>query len=190
MTEVDEFEFFINRIRAGDSAAAEEFVKRFEPIVRREIRMHMVDSRMTRVYDSTDFSQAVLATFFLRVSNGEYEINEPTDLVRLLISIARNKLASGARKLLSEKRDGHRRDVDSQVLSKVPDISDTPSNAVEMLELVTKAREQLSDEERTIVEMRGQGKAWVEIAESMGGTAQSRRMQLTRALDRVSATWM
>ena len=186
MPESDEFETFISRIRAGDSTAAEELVKLYEPIVRRQIRMHLVDSRMTRIYDSTDFSQAVMASFFLRAGDGQYELHEPTDLVRLLVSMARNKLASGARKLLSDKRDGHRRDVESPILEQIPDFTDTPSQAVGILELVAKARQQLSQEELAISELRSQKKSWEEIAQVLGGTAQGRRMQLTRAFDRVT----
>ncbi len=188
MAESEEFESFISRIRAGDSTAAEELVKLYEPIVRREVRMHMVDSRLARIYDSTDFSQAVMASFFLRASDGQYELHAPADLVRLLVSMARNKLASSARKLLSEKRDGHRRDVDDMVLEQIPEFTDTPSQAVTILELVAKAREQLSAEECTMADLRSQHKSWDEIAQILGGTAQSRRMQLARAFDRVTAS--
>ncbi len=36
----EEFDSFIQRIRAGDESAAEELVKLYEPIIRREVRMH------------------------------------------------------------------------------------------------------------------------------------------------------
>lgn len=187
MQEDEEFDSFIARIRAGDSAAAEELIKLYEPIVRREIRMHLVDSRMQRVFDSTDFTQSVMASFFFRAGDGQYELHHPTDLVRLLVSMARNKLASGARRLLSEKRDGHRNETSAPALENVAEVSDTPSNVVSMLELVAKAREQLTDEEREIADLRSQGHSWDEIANVMGGKAQSRRMQLSRAFDRVTA---
>lgn len=183
----EEFESFINRIRAGDSRAAEELVKSYEPIVRRQVRMHLIDSRMIRVFDSTDFSQAVMASFFLRAGDGQYELKEPADLVRLLVSMARNKLASGARKLLSKKRDGQRQELESPLLEQIPDCSDTPSKAVAMLELVAKARSQLSEDERAMSDLRSQGKSWEEIALQLGGTAQSRRMQFSRAMDQVTA---
>jgi RNA polymerase sigma factor (sigma-70 family) len=186
MSELDGFAEFVTRIRAGDATAAEELVQRYEPLVRREIRLRMVDSRLSRVYDSVDFSQAVLASFFLRAGEGEYELNDPQDLVRLLVTMARNKLASGARQLLNQKRDGQRRDVDEPTLAQIPEISETPSSAVELIELVEEAKRRLTDEERNLAELRKQGKSWEEIGELTGGSPQARRMQLARAFDRVS----
>lgn len=186
MSELNGFADFISRIRAGDATAAEELVKEYEPLVRREIRMRMIDSRMSRVYDSVDFSQAVLASFFLRAGEGEYELKDPQDLVRLLMSMARNKIASGARRLLSDKRDGQRRDVEQPTLEQVPEFTDTPSSAIELIELIDEAKRRLTEEERVLAEYRRQGKSWEEIAELTKGTAQARRMQLARALDRVT----
>ena len=47
-------------------------------------------------------------------------------------------------------------------------------------------REELTDEERQIVDLRGDGLGWSEIATRLGGTAGARRMQLTRAIERVA----
>ena len=43
------------------------------------------------------------------------------------------------------------------------------------------------DGERQLVELRGQGLSWEEVASYLGGTAGARRNQLARALDRVAA---
>jgi len=179
-----EFQAFIERIRKGDSSAAEELVRLYEPIVRRQVRMQMVDSRLSRLYDSVDFSQAVMASFFLRGS--EFELQEPKDLVRLLVTMARNKLASSARRVLAQKRDGQRRDVDAPLLNQVADGSDTPSRIVSMLELIAEAKKKLTPEEQQLVDLRNDGKSWDEIATELGGTAQARRMQLARAMERVT----
>ena len=179
-----EFQAFIERIRKGDSSAAEELVRLYEPIVRRQIRMQMVDSRLSRLYDSVDFSQAVMASFFLR--GAEFELQEPQDLVRLLMTMARNKLASSARRVLAQKRDGQRRDVDAPLLNQVADGSDTPSRIVSMLELIAEAKKKLTPEEQQLVDLRSEGKSWDEIAIELGGTAQARRMQLARAMERVT----
>ena len=47
-------------------------------------------------------------------------------------------------------------------------------------------RRLLTDEERQLAELRGEGLAWADIAEQLGGTPAGRRMQLTRAVDRVA----
>ena len=62
----------------------------------------------------------------------------------------------------------------------------TPSSVVAGKELLEEARKRLSQEERRLVELRGQGLSWEEVAASLGGTAGARRNQLARALDRVA----
>ncbi len=94
---VDDFSEFIRRIRAGDQQAADELVRNYEPIIRREVRLHLEDQRLNRMLDSVDVSQSVLASFFLRATAGEYNLDEPAQLGRLLMQMARNKLASKSR---------------------------------------------------------------------------------------------
>lgn len=181
-----DFSNLIERLRRGDSAAAEELLLRYEPLVRRQVRMHMSDSRMTRLYESVDYSQSVFASFFLRAVGGQFDLNEPQDLVRLLVTMTRNKIASSARKILSDKRDGARRDADSQTFLEAPDREDSPSQVVSFRELMELAQKHLSEEELIIAELRREGLSWDEIAQRLGGQAQARRMQFSRALERVA----
>jgi hypothetical protein len=52
-------------------------------------------------------------------------------------------------------------------------------------ELLEEFRRRLSEEERALVDLRAQGCEWPEIAAKLGGTAQARRKQFARAVDRV-----
>ena len=45
-----------------------------------------------------DVDQSVLASFFLRTAAGRYDLDGPDQLIRLLVRMTRNKLASAARK--------------------------------------------------------------------------------------------
>ena len=63
----------------------------------------------------------------------------------------------------------------------------SPSRVVAGRELLRAFRERLLPEERRLAELRAQGVGWDEIAAEVGGTAQARRKQLARALDRVTA---
>jgi RNA polymerase sigma-70 factor (ECF subfamily) len=121
-----------------------------------------------------------------RAAGADFELQQPQDLVRLLMTMARNKLASSARRVLAQKRDGQRRDVDAPLLNQVADGSDTPSRIVSMLELIAEAKKKLTPEEQQLVDLRSDGKSWDEIAAELGGTAQARRMQLARAMERVT----
>jgi RNA polymerase sigma-70 factor (ECF subfamily) len=186
MASTGNFAEFMRRIRGGDEAAAEELVRKYEPLIRREVRMNMEDSRLVRTLDSIDISQSVLASFFARAAAGAYDLDEPAQLVRLLIKIARNKLASKARWQFRDKRDAHRVDAESGMLESLPGHGESPSQCVSGKELFERICSLLTDEERQISELRGQDSSWEEIASRLGGTPDGRRMQLTRAIDRIT----
>src|SRR5205807_1491596 len=52
MSELDAFRDAIRRIRAGDERAAAELVSRYEPVIRREVRLQLQDRRLARLFDS------------------------------------------------------------------------------------------------------------------------------------------
>src|SRR5688572_5193627 len=87
------FDSLVARLRAGDAEAAAELVRHYEPAIRAAVRGRMADTRLRRLFDSMDVCQTVLASFFARAALGQYELNSADDLVRLLVSMARNKLA-------------------------------------------------------------------------------------------------
>ncbi len=96
MSETEAFQVLIERVRAGDAEAAAELVRRYEPMVRRAARVRLVDPRLGRVLDSMDICQSVMARFFVRAALGQYELNSPDQLLKLLATMARNKLANQA----------------------------------------------------------------------------------------------
>ena len=187
MADEQTFLEFVARIRAGDDAAAAELVRQYEPIIRREVRLQLHDRRMIRLLDSMDICQSVLASFFLRTAAGEYDINSAVQLVKLLVTMARNKLISAARRERTQRRDVRRRDpAGESLLQSIPDRAVQPFDELANREMLTKIYDRLSEEELEISKLRGGGAAWEDVASKMGGTPQSRRMQFSRALDRVA----
>jgi RNA polymerase sigma-70 factor (ECF subfamily) len=176
----------IRRIRAGDEEAAAELVRRYEPLIRREVRMKLEDRRLSRVFDSMDICQSVLASFFVRAAAGEYDLEKPERLVGLLVKMARNKLAGAARRQYRQRRDARRQGGGDEALAGVAGAEPTPSQQVGNAELLQKLRQQLSPEERELAELRGLGLSWDEIAQRLGGKAQARRVQLARAIERAA----
>jgi RNA polymerase sigma-70 factor (ECF subfamily) len=185
MSDNTTFQELLRRIRAGEPDAAVELVRQFEPIIRVEIRRRLQDPYLHRVFDSCDVCQSVLASFFLRASAGQYQLHEPQDLVKLLLSMARKKVASRARRERTQSRDHRRVASDPNVLENVAG-GPTPDRLVASQELFQKCHALLSDEERRLMELRAQGRTWPEVAAEVGGQAQARRRQLERALDRVA----
>lgn len=187
MAEPESFVDFIRRVRAGDERAAEEVVRKYEPIVRRELRMNMNDQRIGRIVDSVDICQSIWSSFFLRAAAGQYDLETPNHLVKLLMSMAKHKLASQARQQHRLKRDVNRTESNGELINALTDQGqDTPSAIVSGRELMAVIEEQLSNEERQVADLRREGLSWPEVAERLGGTAQARRMQMDRAADRVA----
>jgi RNA polymerase sigma-70 factor (ECF subfamily) len=183
-----EFAQLIRRIRDGDGSAAEELVRRYEPLVRRAVRVRLLDHRLRQVFDSMDICQSVLASFFLRTAAGSYDVQAPQDLVRLLVGMARNKLAEAARRQYRQKRDrGRTVGAGDELLEHIATPTFTPSRVIAGRELWQQFLRQMNAEERQLVQLRSEGLAWAEIAARMGGTPQARRVQLARAVRRAAA---
>lgn len=186
MTEDSSFADFLRRIRAGDEQAAVELVRRFEPMIRLEVRMNLRDRRLGRLFDSMDICQSVLASFFLRMASGQYDLADPKQLVQLLVQMARNKLASQARRHHRRRRDVRRLNEDPEELRQALAEASTPSQHVAGRELLHLFRQRLTDEERRLADWRADGRSWADIVADIGGTPQARCKQLSRAVDRVA----
>ncbi len=178
------FSELIRRIRTGDEQAATDLVRRYEPEIRREVRFLLRDPFLRRTFDSMDICQSVMSSFLIRAAMGEYDLDQPADLIRLLISMTRNKVVDATRRQRAQRRD-HRR---ATSLEAVDLVSSTPgpSQVAEGRELLAAFRGRLSEEELHLADLRSQGREWADIAREVGGTAEARRKQLTRAIARVS----
>jgi RNA polymerase sigma factor (sigma-70 family) len=179
------FNELIGRVGSGDEQAATQLVRDFEPIVRRVLRARLRGARARHEFDSMDICQSVFAIFFVRVATGQYDLKEPDDLIKLLLTMTRNKVAEKMRRQHRLRRDS-RRTVGGVEELGLAGQGPTPSSLVAGKELLEQVRKRLSEEERKLVELRGQGLSWEEVATSLGATAGARRNQLARALDRVA----
>lgn len=180
------FQSLWHRVRTGDAQAAADIVKLYGPLIRCEARLRMTDPRLARHFDSADICQSVLASLFARASCGQFDLDCPDDLVRLLLTMTRNKVASRARRQRarpSDARIDERQDVGELVVSHP---CDDPARIALDRDLVEQVLRCLRPEERCIADLRGTGASWDEVARTLGGTAEGRRKQLARALDRVA----
>jgi len=179
------FDELIRRVRIGDEAAAVELVRTYEPIVRRFVRVRLAGSRLRRVFDSMDVCQEVLGSFFVRVALGQYDLDAPQKLLNLLVTMAKNKVAMKARRRQPEQvnsPDGLPQRLDEEAL---PAAGPSPSQEATLRELFQRIREELSEDERRLADLRAEGRPWVEIAAELGDSPEALRMRLARAIDRV-----
>ena len=187
MADLCAFRELLQRVRAGDNQAAMELVHQYEPLIRREVRVHLRDRRLSRLFDSMDVCQSVLGSFFVRTAAGQYDLDRPEQLLALLVKMTRNKLASAARRGQAQQRDLRRISSQSEAeLAQVEDPSPTPSQMIEGQDLLATFQRGLTEEERRLANLRSQGMSWPQIAEHLGGTAQARRVQFSRAVERVT----
>ncbi len=180
------FEVLIYRVRAGDDQAAAELVRRYEPIIRRIARVRLADARLQRQLDSMDICQSVFGSFFVRTALGEYDLQTPEHLLKLLVDMSRKKVIDQIREAAEARRDYRREEagLPEQRLCRAPDPS--PSAQVAAQELLGEFRKRLSEEERQLAEARANGQDWKTIAATRGVGAEALRKQLIRAMDRVS----
>ncbi len=153
------------------------------------MRLRIGSNQVNRAFDSLDVSQSVLANFFMRAATGQFELERPDQLAGLLVTMARNKLASRVRSERRQIRDIRRLTAEPAALDFVADKQPTPSELVSRNEILERLRTLLSDEELQILDLRNQGLGWNEVAARLGGSGQARRMQISRGIERLSRNW-
>jgi len=185
MSDDSGFPELMSRVRKGDACAAEELLRQFEAQVRLEVQVRLRDPRLRRLVDDADICQSVWLSFFVRARLGEYDVADSKELLHLLAGIARNKVATQARRHSATRRDFRRsRSIGGAVQAAAKEAN--PSSVVAAEELACEVRARLSEEERSIADLRAAGRKWDEIAHELGGTAGARRAQLQRAAGRVA----
>jgi DNA-directed RNA polymerase specialized sigma24 family protein len=177
---------YITDLRRGDETAVREFVQEYEPYIRRAIRPRIVRANLRAVADSADICQSTLGCFLIRVATGDFEVGTRQDLEKLLLGIARRKVAFLIRREYAERRDRNRvqpiTDDDERLVE-----SNEPAAAVVRHDLLAHVRSLLPAEEQRLFSMRQEGLTWEEISSRAGVPAILLRKRLSRALARVSA---
>ncbi len=186
MTEASAFQDLIRRVRAGDVGAAADLVRRYEPAIRRAARIRLVDPRLRRLFDSMDISQSVFASFFVRAALGQYDLDRPERLLKLLVDMSRKKLADRAREAGAARRDYRRLRGEGTTPSVLPSPGSSPSREASARELLQEFRKRLTDDERRLADLRSLGQEWAQIAAEEGGSSEALRKKLARAVDRIS----
>src|SRR5262245_50351321 len=85
----------MERLRQGSSEAAQELFETYGPHVLRVVRRKL-DKKLRAKFDSTDFEQAVWASFFIYPTHG-YHFEQPEELIAFLANLAHNKLVDALR---------------------------------------------------------------------------------------------
>jgi DNA-directed RNA polymerase specialized sigma24 family protein len=190
MTEANAFDELLRRLRSGDEAATADFMRRYEPKIRRAIR---VNARLQSHFDAEDVSQSVMKSFFFRARLGQFEdLRTPEQVLGLLTAMARNKHLNKIKFFSRERRDASRERYGQEQL--VPDGAASPSQEAALAELLGEVPKRLSEDERLLLKQRVEdGLEWDVIAAAPGASPEERkkrgwalRKKLERAIERVA----
>ncbi len=187
MSENEHFAELVGRVRGGDSQAAAELLRQYEPHIRRMIRVRLTDPSLRRQMDSVDICQSVMGDFFVRAALGQFEVDTPEQLIKLLATMARNRLIKHVHKQQAAKRDIRRLGPITADELQVAGSAQPPSQIVAGEELLRVFRDRLTTEDRYLADQRAQGRAWSELAQELGGNADALRIRFTRVVNRVAA---
>ncbi len=157
--------------RAGDQQAARQIVDRYaERLI--ALARRRISQRLNSRVDPEDVVQSVFRTFFVRVKEGQFHIEEEDDLCKLLMRITVHKTLRQVDFHKAAKRDpsmeGTQGDREREGMFELLDSEPTPEAAAMFLDQLEHFLAQLRPQEREILEMRVQGYSNDEIAAKLG----------------------
>jgi RNA polymerase sigma factor (sigma-70 family) len=188
--EKPEVEELLRRVRTGDHAAAGELWVRFEPEIRRTLRVRLWQSGLRGREETEDRLQSVALLFFDRLDRGKLdqrldELESPEELLNLLKKMARGKFVDWIRRYSAQRR-GEQKKRSLGALAVEPPADDTrASQALQHEELLQNARALLDENEQRIAELLRTGHNWQQIADQLNTTREAVRKQFYRAVDRL-----
>jgi len=181
MSEPAGFHTLLCRVRQDDHDAVVEFIERYGRAIRTfahvlRVRLHLSPADL----DSEEIQQSVLASFCIRALLGQFDLESEDALRGLLYRMAQNKAIDCAR-----KRSGRDKMVREQ--ARAGRVA-AEGNEIDILikDHLAKARSLCSDEEWDLIQLRGAGRPWQEIAAVCGEKADTMRKRHERLVTRLA----
>lgn len=152
----------VQRLRQGDSAAAAELVKAYEPLLRMVIRRQLSVTQQSK-FDSVDIVQSIWMDVLAGFNRSQWEFENSAQLQAFLIKVAKNRLIDRARQQRNVLA------VSALLADEVASPAiDTPSEELISAELWGQLLELCPPHHHPILELKRQGFKIVEIAERVG----------------------
>jgi len=146
-----------------------------------------ISQRLSSRVDAEDIVQSVFRTFFHRLKNDEFRIDDQDDLFKLLVRITVHKTLRQIAFHKAAKRDPNMEtfqgEHSQEQLAQVLDSEPSPETIVSFMDHLEHFMNGLSEENRKILELRLQGYSTEEIAQQIG----SYDRKIRRVLERVRA---
>ena len=161
----------LEALQAGDEDAARQLFDRYaEQLIL--LARKRISQRLASRIDAEDIVQSVFRTFFHRAKQGQFHLEEPDDVVKLLARITAHKTFRQIAFHRRAKRDAGQEtaqgDDAQDLLMKLMMAEPSPEEATAFLDQLQHFFAKLADEERRILELRMEGYNNVEIAQRLG----------------------
>jgi DNA-directed RNA polymerase specialized sigma24 family protein len=184
MTESEDFQDLIRRVRTGDAAAAATLIRAIEPFVLRAARIRLSDGRLRRALGSSDICQSVLLSLIQGLRRGKFELVEPEQLENLLCTMVLYKLTAQARRPANARHVAPDWEGDQGWDEPVAP-GTGPEERTDDQDLLETVLKQFSEDELQLLIRRADGQDWADIAAVLGGNPDALRKKLERAKQRV-----
>lgn len=166
MVQGSEFRDAIEQICAGSEDAVWNFIEAYGPHIQRVVRRRLHQNLRSK-FDSVDFVQMVWASFF--ADRGRIaKIREPEELIRYLVTMARNKVVDESRRRLKYQKHNIGRERPLADVAEPPRRQDTPSQIASARERWAGWLREQSERNRRVVELRMSGMTYDEIGQRLG----------------------
>ena len=179
-------------LSSGDDQAAkivfDRYVGRLIGLARKRL-----SARLSQRLDPEDVVQSAFRSFFRKAGKGEFVVDDPGDLWRLLVVITLNKLRRNVEHHTAAKRNMGRESAQSDddqgdqgPTANVQGRVDAPDAAIEIHEELVLLMHDFSEEQRRIVELRLQGYQIEEIASDVSKSERTVRRTMERLKQRLT----
>jgi RNA polymerase sigma factor (sigma-70 family) len=185
MNESQSFRCLLLEATNGSELAASKLLQQYGPLVVVAVRRALARELRSQ-FDSSDFAQAVWASFFANRTKLE-DFASPEELMRFLGTMARNKVLDEFRRRCQlQKYNVHReRPLDDAVTATVHDGGPRPSQIAAVDELWQRLTVGRTPQEQAILQLRRTGYTNHEIASRIGISERTVRRLINRVFEEV-----
>lgn len=170
------------RMRQGDAEAFNELYAHYHSELARFIRIRLLDGKVGRYLSESDIFQSVFVRLYVKVIAGQYILETPEDLERLLRRMIGNRIIDAKRK----KIDGETVGNGEALLQGMENGTAEAPERLANQDFAQWVLDQMTEEERTISVMRCDGHSWESIGNAIGKSAEAARKTLHRAVERIT----
>jgi RNA polymerase sigma factor (sigma-70 family) len=176
-------------VRAGDERAAGAFVRRYEPMLRRALRVTGKIRWLQSELESQDLVQSVFIQVIAAIRGEGVQFRDEAGLEGYLRTVGRNRLRDHIRRLKAARRDRQRiLPGGAEALARLAGAEPSPSGVAEVREQVARVEGCTPPADLEVLRGRADGADWQELAAARNTTPEALRKRIERVRQRIRET--